>query len=88
MNHSRRPAIFVGAAPCIRSLIAGQNIAQTNFNGDGPVGPADSAVLLGSWGPCYGCPADLNGDGEGGPADLAILLGNWAWEARQRSAHL
>ncbi|MCZ6652977.1 MAG: hypothetical protein O7D91_08115 [Planctomycetota bacterium] len=38
---------------------------------------ADLAQLLGSWGPCDGCPADLDGNGTVGAPDLAQLLGNW-----------
>jgi probable HAF family extracellular repeat protein len=55
-------------------------IAPSDLNGDGSVGPADLAILLGSWGPCPAegdCPADLDGDGIVGAADLAILLGAW-----------
>ncbi len=48
-----------------------------DFDGDGSIGAADLAILLGSWEPCEGCPADLDGDGAVGPADLAMLLGNW-----------
>ncbi len=48
-----------------------------DLNGDGGVGAADLAILLGSWGPCEGCPADLDGDGVVGAGDLAILLGAW-----------
>ncbi len=48
-----------------------------DLDGDGAVGAADLAELLGSWGPCEGCPADLDGDGAVGPFDLALLLGNW-----------
>ena len=48
-----------------------------DLDGDGDVDAADLAILLGSWGPCKGCPADLNGDGVVGAFDLAILLGNW-----------
>lgn len=44
---------------------------------DGTVNAADLALLLGSWGPCAGCAADLNEDGTVGPNDLALLLGNW-----------
>ena len=44
---------------------------------DGHVDAADLAILLGSWGPCDGCPADLNSDGTVGAADLALLLSNW-----------
>ncbi|TVQ31350.1 MAG: hypothetical protein EA376_09570 [Phycisphaeraceae bacterium] len=52
-----------------------------DLTGDGNVGSADLAILLGSWGPCPPapdpCSADLSGDGAVGSADLAILLGNW-----------
>jgi hypothetical protein len=41
------------------------------------VGGADLAEMLGSWGPCVGCNADLDGNGEVGGADLAELLGSW-----------
>lgn len=51
--------------------------ANGDLNGDGDTGPADLAMLLGSWGPCLGCPADLNGDGIIGPLDLAMLLAAW-----------
>ncbi len=47
-----------------------------DFNGDGNVGSADFAILLGSWGPGGGV-ADLNSDGNVGSADLALLLGQW-----------
>ena len=48
-----------------------------DFDGSGDVGPADLALLLGSWGPCPGCPADLDGDDIVNAFDLALLLGNW-----------
>ncbi len=53
------------ATPCIADL-----------DGDGLVGSADLAILLGSWGQA-GVPADLDGDGFVGSADLAIVLGSW-----------
>jgi len=48
-----------------------------DLNGDGVVDGADLGVLLGSWGPCAGCPADLNGDGVVDGSDLGLLLSNW-----------
>ena len=48
-----------------------------DLDGDGAIGAADLAQLLGNWGPCEDCPADLNGDGAVGAFDLAILLGDW-----------
>lgn len=51
---------------------------SADLNGDGVVGAADLALLLGSWGPCPPpCPADLNGDGAVNATDLALLLGSW-----------
>jgi hypothetical protein len=46
-----------------------------DLNGDGVVGQADLAVLLGAWG--QGGPADLDGNGTVGAPDLAILIGSW-----------
>jgi len=48
-----------------------------DFDGSGDVGAADLAQLLGSWGPCAGCPADFDNDGDVDAADLAQLLGSW-----------
>jgi len=47
-----------------------------DLSGDGSIGSADLAILLGSWGSTCS-PADFSGDGLVGSADLAILLGNW-----------
>ncbi len=46
-------------------------------SGDCLVNAADLAVLLGSWGPCRDCAADLNSDGAVDASDLALLLGDW-----------
>ncbi len=48
-----------------------------DFNGDGAIGAADLAVLLGSWGECPDCPADIDGNGMVGASDLAVLLDDW-----------
>ncbi len=48
-----------------------------DLDGDGVVGAADLAQLLGGWGPNPGHPADFNGDGVVNAADLAQLLGAW-----------
>ena len=50
---------------------------NADLNGDGNVNAADLAMLLGSWGPCAGCPADFNGDDQVDAFDLAQLLGHW-----------
>lgn len=52
-------------------------LCPADLDGDGAVGAADLAQLLGSWGPCPGCAADFNGDGVVSAADLAQLLGDW-----------
>lgn len=49
-----------------------------DLDGDGAVDAADLAALLGAWGQCRGCGADVNEDGVVDAADLAILLGNWS----------
>ncbi|MCA9289794.1 MAG: hypothetical protein KDA25_01625 [Phycisphaerales bacterium] len=55
-----------------------ETIIDADLNGDGVVGPADLAILLGQWGPCRGCAADLDGDGIVGPGDLSALLAQWS----------
>lgn len=54
--------------------------ATGDLDGDGLVGVADLAVLLGAWGPATGdCEAgDLTGDALVGPSDLSLLLANWS----------
>lgn len=48
----------------------------------------DLANLLGSWGPCVGCAADLNSDGVVDAADLAMLLGGYAPGQKPAPAHV
>ncbi len=50
---------------------------STDMTGSGGVDAADLALLLGSWGPNPGHPADFNEDGLVNAADLALLLGSW-----------
>jgi hypothetical protein len=51
---------------------------DADLDGDGVVGAADLAILLGAWGPCNGgCPSDLDSDGDVDASDLALLLGAW-----------
>lgn len=47
-----------------------------DLDGDGLVGGADLAVLLGSWGSAASA-ADLNNDSKVDAADLGVLLGGW-----------
>lgn len=72
--HPSTVAHEVFANVVFEALITGN---PADLDGDGIVGAADLAILLGSWGSCEGCPADLDGDGVVGAADLAILLGSW-----------
>ncbi len=46
-----------------------------DLDGNGAVGSADLAIILGAWGTTG--PGDFNGNGIVGSADLAILLGAW-----------
>ncbi|MBL9148244.1 MAG: hypothetical protein JNM94_06060 [Phycisphaerae bacterium] len=63
----------------IAVLTVTNDAALGDLDGDGAVGPADLALLLGAWGPCVaGCNADLDGDGAVGAADLGLLLGAWS----------
>lgn len=55
----------LGAAAC-----------PADLDGDGAVGSADLAILLGSWGAADNA-ADLDDSGTVGSGDLAILLGSW-----------
>jgi hypothetical protein len=51
---------------------------DADLDGDGFVGPADLAILLGTWGPVpTPDPPDFDGDGDVDAFDLAFLLGNW-----------
>lgn len=47
-----------------------------DIDGDTWVGPADLAIILGSWGSSDPC-VDVSDDGLVGPEDVAILLGAW-----------
>jgi hypothetical protein len=59
------------------ALEAGRASDLAPETGDCRVDAADLGILLGAWGTCDGCNADLNGDGAVDAADLAILLGEW-----------
>ena len=48
-----------------------------DINVDGSVNGSDLGLLLGGWGPCEDCCADLDGDGQVDGTDLGILLGAW-----------
>jgi len=54
----------------------GGNPCPADLDGNGEVGAADLAALLGAWGATSGA-ADLDGNGDVGAADLAALLGAW-----------
>lgn len=47
-----------------------------DITGDGQVGSADLAIVLGEWGE-MGSIANISGSGQVGSGDLAIVLGNW-----------
>jgi len=54
-----------------------QSPCLADLDGNGVVGAADLARLLGNWGACPGCPSDINDDGQVNAADLSTLLGFW-----------
>jgi probable HAF family extracellular repeat protein len=51
--------------------------ASADLDGDGAVGGADLAIMLGAWGACGVCRSDLDTDGIVDGQDLALLLGAW-----------
>ena len=61
------------------SKLSSSSFCVGDLNLDGVVDAGDLALLLGSWGNCAGCPADIAGSGDDivGPEDLSVLLGNW-----------
>ena len=59
------------------SLKTGQHHPQLSGRGDGSVDVSDLLVLLGMWGPCPGCDADLDGSGVVDVSDLLTLIANW-----------
>lgn len=66
----------VGTGPTKTFKLGGQCSIPGDVDGDGIVGAADLAILLGQWGGKGS--ADIDGDGVVGAADLAILLGAWS----------
>jgi len=50
---------------------------RADLDGDGAVGGADLAQLLGAWGTCDSCAADLTRDGQVAGDDLAMILSAW-----------
>lgn len=51
--------------------------AFADLDENGFVGGFDLSILLGSWGPCSGCPADINRDGIVNAADIGLLFSAW-----------
>ncbi|MEC8733661.1 MAG: hypothetical protein VXX86_01685, partial [Planctomycetota bacterium] len=45
---------------------------------DGDVDGGDLAILLSTWGPCAGCPADIDGNAVVDAQDLTYLLADWS----------
>lgn len=63
-------------SPFVLDLRASTQPCNADLDGDGTVGAADLAILLGAW-DSFGGSSDLDGDGIVGAPDLAILLGAW-----------
>jgi hypothetical protein len=71
------PAVARAPIPA-SAYIKGGTVMQIDLNGDGDVGAADLAILLGSWGPAAaGTPADFDRNGLVNAGDLARLLAYW-----------
>ncbi len=59
-------------------VFTAETVCVADLDGDGNVGPADLAILLGAWGPVpTPDPPDFDGDGDVDAFDLALLLGSW-----------
>ena len=48
-----------------------------DVDGDGTVGVNDVLEIIGSWGPCSGCPADVDGSGEVDVDDVLAVISAW-----------
>ena len=68
---------FILDASDVAAFRAASSTPFGDLDGDGAVGGADLASLLGAWG-TGGVPADLDLDGTVGGTDLATMLGNWS----------
>ena len=69
--------VNVSGMPLLRFTEYVDPVCVGDLDGDGSVGAADLAILLGLWGSVTTGTADLDGDGVTGAADLSILLANW-----------
>ena len=65
------------AAYAVGSPAMAQSACDADLDGNGSVGAADLAQMLGAWGACASCEADLDGDGDVNAADLGSLLSRW-----------
>ena len=63
--------------PSEASIVRVAHPVAGDINHDGVVDTIDLLVMLGAWGPCPGCPADLTGDGVVNVEDLLVTLANW-----------
>lgn len=60
------------------SISVGRVLPGGDLNGDGVIGAADLAILLGQWGgPCPQIPQDLNDDNVVDAQDLAVFVSLW-----------
>ena len=59
------------------SLHFSTSAEPADLDNDGGIGPDDLGMLLGAWGPCEACAADLDWNGIVDGADLAGLLAGW-----------
>ena len=60
------------------AFVHGGRVMQLDLNGDGDIGAADLAIVLGAWGSvAAGTPADFDANGAVDASDLARVLANW-----------
>ncbi len=60
------------------AFVHGGRVMALDLNGDGDIGAADLAIVLGAWGSvAAGTPADFDANGVVDASDLARVLANW-----------
>jgi len=59
-------------------LVVEYTTTPGDATGDGVVDIDDLLAVIGVWGPCLDCAADLDGDGVVDVDDLLMVIGNWS----------
>ncbi len=77
------PAFLAGSlnmlaeAANIGFRVARPDTKPADLDGNGEVGIEDFLRVLGTWGPCAGCPEDFDNDGIVGITEFLTVLGSW-----------